>query len=122
MSTKNGENPQFSIRLKSERKRLGLTQDVIADACNTSKRTYCDYEKGTSEPRASFFDAFIKIGGDALFVITGQRSITDLKPDEAALLDNYRNAPEERKKTLREVGAALAEPDVLKSKKGADRL
>lgn len=47
------------------------------------------------------------IGADVLFVITGQRTVTALAPDEAALLDNYRNATPNNRAVLRKVGAAL---------------
>lgn len=103
-------------RLVIERDRLGLTQDQMAAACAVAKRTYCDYESGKSEPRSSFFEAFAKAGGDVVFVITGQRTVTELAPDEAALLDNYRNTPPARRSTLQEVSAAFAEQDGLTTK------
>lgn len=91
-----------------ERERLGLTQDQMAAVCDVAKRTYCDYESGKSEPRSSFFEAFAKAGGDVVFVITGQRTVTELAPDEAALLDNYRAISDERKSNLTDVAAALS--------------
>lgn len=53
--------------------------------------------------------AMMTIGFDVTYILTAKRPLV-LKPEEAALLDNYRNMPSERKKTLEEVGVALAEP------------
>lgn len=101
-------NLQLHERLIAERNRLRLTQDEMAVACNAAKRTYCDYESGKSEPRGSFFEALAKAGGDVTFVITGLRSTQTLKPDEAALLDNYRAISDERKHNLVDVAEALS--------------
>lgn len=101
-----------------ERDRLGLTQDQMAAACDVAKRTYCDYESGKSEPRSSFFEAFAKTGGDVVFVITGQRTVIELAPDEAALLDNYRAISNERKINLTDVAAALSLKQQAEKKTG----
>ncbi|MGJ0625310.1 helix-turn-helix domain-containing protein [Xenorhabdus bovienii] len=42
-------------RLKMERNKLVLTQNELAKACGVAFRTYCDYESGRTEPKASFF-------------------------------------------------------------------
>ena len=83
----------------------------MAAACKVQKRTYCNYESGESEPRSSFFEALADAGGDAVFVLTGRRSVGDLAPDEAALIDNYRNASRDSQSAMRKIGAALAEQD-----------
>ena len=44
---------------------------------------------------------------------------TALTPDEAALLDNYRNTAEEKRSAIREVGAALAQPRAVKKGRAA---
>lgn len=116
----NSENLQTTFeRLVSERERMGLTQDQMAAACKTAKRTYCDYESGKSEPRSSFFEEFAKAGGDVVFVITGQRTAVALTPDEAALLDNYRAVSDERKGNLVDVSAALSMKQQVEKKAGS---
>lgn len=45
-------------------------------------------------------------GIDIQYVLTGDAS-RPIKPDEAALLDHYRNSSSDNKAVLRKVGAAL---------------
>lgn len=47
------------------------------------------------------------LGFDVDYVLFGQASKPVLKPDEAALLDNYRNSTPDNQAVLRKVGAAL---------------
>lgn len=51
------------------------------------------------------------IGFDINYILSNKRSPC-YKPDEVALLDNYRNTTPERKASLREVGSAFAEPKI----------
>lgn len=41
----------FAKQLKSERRRLGLTQEAAAEACDEPKRTWADWERGQSTPK-----------------------------------------------------------------------
>ena len=50
-------------------------------------------------------------GADVLYILTGQRAAGALAPDEAALLDNYRHTPPERRHTVQEVSSAFAQYD-----------
>lgn len=60
-------------RLRSERIRLGLTQQQAADAMGIPTVTYRTYESGRSEPPLSSFARMIDAGFDAHFVAIGQR-------------------------------------------------
>lgn len=102
---------QLGDRLREERERLGMTQEEMATACATSKRSYCAYESGETQPKADFLAAFAGARGDVLYVLTGQRAASALEPDEAALLDNYRHTPPERRHTVQEVSSAFAQYD-----------
>ena len=58
---------------------------------------------------------FAAAGADVLYILTGQRSGTvvpapALKPDEAALLDNYRHSSPEGRKAIKATSDALAKP------------
>jgi len=58
---------------------------------------------------------FAAAGSDVLYILTGQRAGAvapppPLKPDEAALLDNYRHSPPEGQAAIRATSAALAKP------------
>jgi hypothetical protein len=49
---------------------------------------------------------------DVHYIITGQRDMSRLAPEEAALLDNYRNAPEAGRRSIRGAAASWEEPDM----------
>ncbi|REE92624.1 helix-turn-helix domain-containing protein [Cupriavidus plantarum] len=81
-------------RLVEERERLGLTQTEMAKQGGVAFRTYCDYESGKSEPRASFFFEASRQGLDVQYVVTGHRSGSTMKPDEEMVLVGYRKLDE----------------------------
>ena len=99
------------IRLAEERTRLHMTQDAMAAAAGVAKSTYCNYEAGKRAPDAVCLTNLAAAGADVLYILTGQRSAGALAPDEAALLDNYRHTPEEKRHTVQEVTSAFAEYD-----------
>ncbi|MFQ2240230.1 helix-turn-helix domain-containing protein [Aeromonas dhakensis] len=63
----------IAIRLKSERQRLGLTQEAFAESAGAKRRTLQDWEKGISSPTAVQLSALGSVGVDVQFVLTGQR-------------------------------------------------
>lgn len=105
-------------RLADERKRLGLNKGQMAKAGNVANSTYANYEDGSRSPDGEFFSAIAAAGADVLYILTGQRvggvsnaaTSTYLKPDEVALLDNYRHSPPEAQAALKATSAALAQP------------
>jgi transcriptional regulator with XRE-family HTH domain len=97
-------------RLKDERVRLGKSQTDMASVGGVGKTTQINYEKGVRSPDAAYLAAVAAAGVDVLYVLTGQRSSGEetLAPDEAALLDNYRNTAPERRHTISEVSQVYA--------------
>ena len=81
---------QIHARLVEERDRLGLTQVEMAKTGGVAFRTYCDYEAGKSEPRASFLAQAAAAGIDVLYVLTGAHSAARMAPDEEMVLAGYR--------------------------------
>ncbi|WP_290605973.1 helix-turn-helix transcriptional regulator [Arsenophonus sp. ENCA] len=75
-------------RLKSERLRLGLSQEMFAERCGVKKLTQYNYEKGERHPDTAYLIAAKAIGVDLLFLVTGERS------DEASALDVVRDEEE----------------------------
>lgn len=63
--------------IKTERERLGLTQSQLAASLGITGKTQGLYERGQRSPSAEYLSAFAAIGGDVLFVITGERLQTD---------------------------------------------
>ena len=99
--------------IKKERQRLGLTQPAFALIAGVALRTLSDWEKGVSSPTAVQILALSEHGLDALYVITGKRSmavaeVTLLPNDERCLLDSYRRCSAAAKKSLVQTAALLA--------------
>ncbi|PIV87604.1 MAG: transcriptional regulator [Hydrogenophilales bacterium CG17_big_fil_post_rev_8_21_14_2_50_63_12] len=109
-------------RLKEERDRLGLNQTDFAAIGGIGRKTQFNYESGERAPDGAYLAAIATAGADVLYILTGQRvgaaaPVAPLKPDETALLDNYRNSPEEQQRLLRETSAAFAQR--IKGKRSA---
>lgn len=91
----NCRNMQIGEYLRAERERLGLTQTAMSKAAGVAFRTYCDYEAGKSEPKASTLAALGEFGVDPLYVLTGKNTpkAGDFSGDEIELIMLYRAAP-----------------------------
>lgn len=100
---------QIGVRLREERERVGMTQASIAKACGVAFRTYCDYESGKSEPKASTLSALEGVGVDVLYVISGHRMpLADISCEEQKLVENYRAMDEAAKLNIQAVGDSFA--------------
>ena len=95
----------FSVRLKSERTRLGLTQAEIAGKCNVSREMWGKYERG------------VALAGSE-FLFSGVRSVP-LTETETALLEDYRESNEQGKEAIEKTASALAEAAALTARKVA---
>lgn len=91
-------------RIKSERKKIGLTQAAFGSVANAKSRTVIDWEKGATTPTASQLEALSKIGIDVAYIITGELNQSDLPPDlppdEYLLLDAYRALPVPKRREM----------------------
>ncbi|WP_034175658.1 helix-turn-helix domain-containing protein [Burkholderia cenocepacia] len=111
----------IGARLREERERLGYSQTAVAELAEkagvkgATRQSQALYEKGQRMPDAAFLAVVQGAGYDVAYVLTGQRSgavapTPALKPEEAALLDNYRHASPEGKKAIKATSDALAKP------------
>ena len=66
------EGDVMGIRLREERKRLGLTQSQLAEHGGVSLSSQKLYEKGRS-PACAYLAVLDGIGVDVLYVLTGRR-------------------------------------------------
>lgn len=73
-------------RLRSERERLGLTQEQLGIAAGTNRMTPSRYEQGSHLPTLGFLAAVASAGVDVDYVINGKRSVVALGLDDASLL------------------------------------
>ena len=98
-------------RVTEERQRLGLSQADAGALCGVSREMWGKYERGKAVMGTEVLSRFALNGADALYILTGQRNAATpaLKPDEAALLDNYRHAPKEQQDILKATSAAFAQ-------------
>ncbi len=62
------------LRLLKERKRLGLSQAQAGLLCGVSREMWGKYERGKATMGTEVLSRFNDAGGDALFVLTGQRT------------------------------------------------
>ncbi|WP_079218125.1 helix-turn-helix domain-containing protein [Herbaspirillum robiniae] len=77
-------------RLKSERNRLGLSQEAFAAVGGVKKLAQISYEQGKTLPDVGFMIALSKIGVDASFVMFGTPTAEAATADEQQLLLGYR--------------------------------
>ncbi|MFZ7188066.1 helix-turn-helix domain-containing protein [Avibacterium avium] len=88
---------QISDFLKSERERLGLTQEEIATKCGVSKRAYIYYEQGERVPNTDFLAALTQIGGDVMYVLSGIRGVAQLSSLENMVLNVFNSLDDQKK-------------------------
>lgn len=113
------ENPQlnnFHLRLKQERRRLGMNQTDFGNAGGVLKQAQSNYEKGLRYPDASYLAGIAEAGVDVLYLLTGRASDPStlaLDPDEERLLAGYRELKSREKRgVLALVAAMTGVPDV----------
>ncbi|WP_413506447.1 helix-turn-helix domain-containing protein [Pseudomonas carnis] len=75
-------------RLRSERKRLALTQAVMTERCGISREIWCRYEQGKGLPGSEVLQAFLKAGCNAHFVLSGKSLV-----EETLLIERFRACP-----------------------------
>lgn len=104
----------FGERLREERERLGLTQDRLGVTPQAQRR----YEKSERYPDLEYLNHFASLGGDVLYVVTGQRTVGAVSADEASMLAAYRAAPEAFRKAAHAALLSGNAPDTSISIKG----
>lgn len=108
----------FGSRLSEERKRVGAKQAKAAELCGVSREIWGKYERGITTPGCDVLFLFSQAGADVLYILTGQRGLNDMKPDEVALVDNYRHCPPDGKVALQTTSAALSKQASDKTRHG----
>lgn len=98
-----------SERLAEERRRLGLTQEEMADACGVTGRSQINYEKHDRPLNSLYLAEAAAVGINVLYVITGSRGGVVLTPEETALVDNFRHSPPEAQKAIKTTSDLLAQ-------------
>lgn len=102
----------FGERLKKERERLGLSQATAGADAGVSREMWGKYERGAM-PGGEVILSLARLNFDMAYLFTGQSGAMPapaLKPDEAALLDNYRHCSTEMQQAAKTQLAAMAKP------------
>lgn len=101
--------PNFSERLRTERERLELSQQGLAEKCGVTARSQRNYESGERNPDSVYLAAIAAAGADVLYILTGQRTEgTASDPAEQVLLDSYRRCKPDAKANLIQMAALLS--------------
>lgn len=85
-------NLHFADLLKIERKRLGLSQEDIAQKCGVSRQIWGKYERDEVMPGGEVLSAFVGIGGDVQYIFSGVRSSFALSATERLFLEKLRGS------------------------------
>ena len=65
---------ELGSRLKAERKRVGLTQQELAEKFGVDKSSVYLYERGDRPPPASHLQALLDLGADVLYILSVARA------------------------------------------------
>jgi len=104
----------FGERLKHERKRLGFKQNDFAEKVGVTVQSQIRYEGDKSTPDADYLEKVMALGGDVIYLLTGEYSKpSGLNDDEDRLLNSYRYlCSDESRQTLLRVASALQIADM----------
>ncbi|MDC8757494.1 helix-turn-helix domain-containing protein [Janthinobacterium fluminis] len=100
----------FGQRLKSERKRLRMTQPELALVGKVEKGTQINYEQDKRFPSADYLIAVAAVGVDTHYVLHGTPAGNNLTDDENELLIGYRKLDLRGKARVLGVVEGIAEP------------
>lgn len=70
---KGGIPPGMGLRLKEERKRLGKTQEELAEAGGVRRLSQIQYENETTAPSTRYLSGIAAVGVDLSYVLLGLR-------------------------------------------------
>ena len=103
----------FKERLKSARRRLGLTQEALAEELNVTKASVSAWETGREKPGFRLLPTLRQVldmslddlicGGEAGGEVPDSAPLVARNDDETALLEAYRRLPVKRRKALLEL-------------------
>lgn len=106
---------QIGARLEDERKRLGLTQEMVSVLCDVSREMWGKYERGLSVMGTDVLYNFSLSGADVLYILTGLRNEQTAKTtQEISLLRAFRFLTPDQKTNLTRLVISLAGPDYFK--------
>jgi transcriptional regulator with XRE-family HTH domain len=117
----------ISLRLQEERRRLGLTQEALAEKLAATKRSVINWEGGAALPGAEVLSRYAAAGADVLYILTGQRigGASAPEPEHAlsqgdrVLLENFHAAPIQVQAGIKTTLGAFADASHVRPRKRA---
>ena len=112
MSIENPHLKNFPVRLKQERRRLGLNQTQLGTAGGVLKQAQSNYEKGLRYPDASYLVGIAEAGVDVQYLLTGRTATAAtlaFTDDEERLLAGFRELKAREKSGVLALVKAIAE-------------
>lgn len=86
----------YGDRLRSERLRLGFSQEKFGTLAGIEKNTQSNYERGKRSPDVVYLCQIALVGADVQYIVTGQR----LTPAEKELLLLFRTLTSSQQQAL----------------------
>lgn len=81
---------------------MSLSQEDLAQAGGVNRNTQGSYERGVRNPDSTYLLGVAPLGVDVGFVLFGKRSLdTGLSVEEAQIVEQYRQIPEQDQRALR---------------------
>ncbi|WP_275272380.1 helix-turn-helix domain-containing protein [Limnobacter sp. P1] len=82
-------NTEIGFRLREERTRLGLTQDVLASHGGVQRLAQAQYESGAREPKAGYLHKISQAGVDLTYVLLGhsKQNLSSLSNSQRAQIE-----------------------------------
>lgn len=108
----------LSERLKHERKRLGFKQNDFAEKVGVTVQSQIRYESDKSTPDANYLSKVLALGGDVIYLLTGEYAKPlGLSDEEDRLLQSFRYLScDDNRQALLKVATALQIAQMATSK------
>ncbi len=82
----------FGSRLKEERNKVKLSQEVFGAIAGVSKQSQINYEKGERYPDLKYLQNIAELGCDVQYIITGISSSSLISKEHSEILNLFNNA------------------------------
>ena len=95
------------FRIVEERKKLGLTQEKVAEKCGVSRKQWIRYEKDEQKLDGEVLKRFIALGADGAYILGGVRGGTEHERKQFNAMLNTANLVADENERLKIVELGL---------------
>lgn len=88
---------------------MGMNQTNFAKLLGLSRKTLFNYENGDNVPDIAMLESWRAFGVDTVYILTGEKSFTQLTEDEIKIIEIYRNANPQVKAMLNQGVSAVGD-------------